>query len=87
MHFRISIFSRNDITISIKFLQYIYKEIVMFEYSHCMHICAYFCKNAYVYTCLLVFHDIITNIANFNISYQCEISNILRNSSQLDSFQ
>lgn len=67
MHFRISIFSRNDITISIKFLQYIYKEIVMFEYSHCMHICAYFCKNAYVYTCLLVYHDIITNIANFNI--------------------
>lgn len=37
----------------------------MFEYSHCMHICAYFCKN--VYTCLLVFHDIITNIAIFNI--------------------
>lgn len=61
MHFRISIFSRN----AIKFLQYIYKEIVVFEYSHCMHICAYFCKN--VYTCLLVFHDIITNIANFNI--------------------
>lgn len=41
----------------------------MFEYSYCMYICVYFCKNVYVYICLFVFYDIIINIVNFNICF------------------
>lgn len=39
----------------------------MFEYSYCMYICVYFCKNVYI--CFFVFYDIIINIVNFNICF------------------
>lgn len=65
----------------------------MFEYSHCMHICAYFCKNVYIHVCLYFMTlsqilQILTFVLTLcsNYTYQCEISNILRNSSQLYRF-